>query len=406
MHQYLIDKKPVNRRWLILLASTLVLIAALFYRYWLSPTIPAQYLTPLTVSTEDVALNIKGLGKIVPRTNLTLSAHEGGLLVELPIRSGQYVTKNQLLLSLTNPALEQELQKANYTLAEIKAQASTSTSESKVKLNQYHIELARAKTALKKQQLELSASKTLATQGVVSKIKFAQQQMAVEQMQLEVDSAKQMFNLYQQSHQEQLIAQDLRIQAGEEKLAYLKTRQALLKVFSPVDGIIKEVALSNGQQITQGQKLLELIEPSQLVANIQIPQYAIAKINQGMSATITTPNGSLAAEVEYVDAIIRAGSASVLLAIHNVPKWLKVDQSIEANIVLGTEPQLAITLPKNHDITEEFALYKINSSGSANYVNTELTLQNNKLLINGAIEANSKILLIPPQFHNHTAIEI
>lgn len=396
MHQYLEEKGHFNR--LAIIAAIVILLAlSTGAIYWLTrPTIPAHFSALQTLSEYQQAKSIKGFGTIVPRHKLVLSAMEAGLVTEVLIRPGQQVQQGQKLARIVNHQLEQDVQKASYELLSVQSDAQLQQSELQIRAYQYQADLNRADTALKKQQLELDANRQLAESGVVSKIKFAQEQMNVEQLRLEQQAAARQLSLFEDSRQEQLRALQMKVSAAEQRLTFLQARLDALSVYASIDGIARNLEVSVGQRVSQGQSLMELVDTAELIAEIQVPQYSAGQMALGLAATVRTPGGQVAAVVEHIDSVIRNGAISVFLTLSQRPAWLKTDQSVEAHIETGVSQSLLVLhRPDNFQQYPAWSLYQVDNQQARRSAATISEGPDQLLVVTGNLQQGQQVLLLP-----------
>jgi HlyD family secretion protein len=390
MQQHLIEKKPLPVKLISLVGSLLAAMLLTAYTYFNTSlaTIPSAYQQAFSVQTQFKNTLIHGLGSIVAPSKIIIAVGDEGRIAKLAVRKGQQVNKGDLLAQVTNYSLLQLKQNAEYELADL--QAETVLKQSDLLLDKYKLEanLAKLHSELKKQQLELNANKTLVKTGIVSSIKYQQAQMNYEQLQLDVDLLNKQLTLFNNSYKQQIKALKSKVLARQKKLDYIIQRIQTLTIIASEPGIVSEINIDVGQAVTQGQSLFELIDTSKLIAKIHIPQYSSNKLSTDLAATIITPNGNLSAKVEYIDTVIRNGSVSVYLAFtEQIPKWIKLDQAIEAQINSDQQSkELFINYPHKLAIDQQWLIYlknhnKVNklTSQYKQYADNNLVIQSDKL---------------------------
>ncbi|NQY35350.1 MAG: HlyD family efflux transporter periplasmic adaptor subunit [Alteromonadaceae bacterium] len=370
MQQYLIEKKAVSNSVKLIAASLVIIIFISIIGFTNSPSLPIEFSKPFPVKSTNIPLTVKGIGKIVPRTTVLISAPDDGQITKIQVRSGKMVEKGTILAQITNYSLEQDLQEFNFELANLRSEVELAKSNLLIRKFKLGSNLAKAQTQLNRQSIELEANKKLVAQQIVSKIKHQQEKMSLEQLQLDVISWQQQIELFKQSHKRQIAALDNKVRSSENRLVYIKKRISSLTLRAQVSGIVKEVKFNLGQRVSQGQSLFELIEPEQLIARIQIPQYSSEKLALGQRAKIITPSGTLDARIEHVDNIIRQDSISIFLAITgSLPKWLRVDQSVEAVISTPQQERRLYTYkPQKFEKYDSWVFYQVDNNGIANKI--------------------------------------
>ena len=165
--------------------------------------------------------------------------------------------------------------------------------------------------------------------------------------------------------------------------------------------MVKGVFVKKGQVVAHGQKLFELFNPQSMVAQISIPQYSIKSVHPGQVAEVSTPNGSLNGVVDYIDNVVRDGAIKVVIRFNQaLPNWLKLEQSIEAQIAT-TERVEKTTIPKpldyaNYDV---WVVYRVGPDNSAKKVNYRLIDLGDERL--NVVGPHSDRLVLVPEPYSH-----
>lgn len=397
MQQYLIEKKNNGNfhYWLVFLFVLLIII---FGYYFFTPNIvPEPYRKAHEIYQVSQQIELQGLGSIESKNRNLIAAPEQGQVTTLTVRAGQLVKQGDVLIEITNYRLKQEAQKFEYQLVNVRADVALKKADLLIKKYQLETSLEKARTQVNKQQLELSANEKLVEKGIVSQIKFNQSKMNFQQVQFDVRSWQQQLALFNDIYQQQVKALDAKIEAAEKQVRYINQRIKTLTVTASVSGVVREVNISIGQVLNQGQRLFEIIDVKRLLAKIQIPQYSSQYLSIGQKATIVTPNGELAAHVENIDSVIRQGTINVYLALETLPpEWLKIEQSIEAVIKTAKQKTLlAIKKPVNFD-KNKWVVYKSNQENKLIKIDaTLLDTANEELLIKGPVNIGENVFLIP-----------
>lgn len=337
MQKYLVEKKTFISYKLVSAVISFIILSFLYFS-WFDKQLPSQYLNKYNVESKILKLTVSGLGTVVPRNEIIISAPNKGRISELHVRQGQAVNKDQILAKISNYSLEQDLQSAIFEHEDLKSSLEQKKSDLLIQEIELNSELSRLNMSVQKLKLELDANKKLVENGIISKIKFNQTEMSFKQSRLEVTSKKKQLTLYKRNQDSQLSAYEKKVTLQKRQLQYIEEQINSLTLSAKNTSIIKESTLSLGQNVTQGELLFTMIENNDLIVKIQIPQYSSNIVSVGQVAQIKTPNGTLKASVEHIDKITRNGAINVFLTFEaKLPDWIKIDQSIEAVITTDTE---------------------------------------------------------------------
>ncbi|MFN0119162.1 MAG: efflux RND transporter periplasmic adaptor subunit, partial [Blastocatellia bacterium] len=128
-------------------------------------------------------------------------------------------------------------------------------------------------------------------------------------------------------------------QARVEQLAALHNlrRKQLdsLKVRAGMSGVVQEVPVQVGQQVTIGTNLARVADPSRLKAEVRIAETQMKDLLIGQRAEIDTRNGIIEGHVMRIDPAAVQGTVLVDVALDaGLPKGARPDMSVEGTVEL------------------------------------------------------------------------
>jgi HlyD family secretion protein len=404
VHQYINKKNPNSKKTILMVgASVLAILLVGYFQFSNSDEIPAEFYNPQKITLQKNVRKITGLGKVVPRNLLFVSAPEDGQVVEVFIRQGQKIQEGEPIVRISNLNLQRETKVASYELANIESDVELKKSELGIMRYQLEAGLSDAETELEIQQLALDANGLLVASGIVSKVKFAQEKMSLKRAELNVSSKQKQLVLFDKSYTQQIRALNQKVNAGREKKQFFDERIEALTLFAEETSTVRNLNLQIGQTITQGQNLVELIENHNLIAEVQIPQYSVDFVAIGDSAQVTTPNGKLDAKIEYIDSVIRNGAATVYIAFQQtLPSWIKIDQSIEVLINTHNEQMVStLEIPNSFDQFDSWTVYSATSQNTIVKTNISVAINtDNRLTLTPSRPEGETVFLLPTQYAN------
>ncbi len=391
-----------NRNKVLLLV---VIIFTIIVTFLLNTQNYEAHLTPIEVRTDSKSSVIKGLGTIKPLSLKLISSPVDATISELHIREGQGVKTGEVLAKLENFELEEQLQNAEYQISVLDSKLNIEKSDLEISRSKLHTELLRAKTAFAQLKLELDANKKLQEQGIVSLINYQKAELSYQQAKLDITAREQELTLFDKSYQHRLASLEVDRSIAAKKLSFLRAQKQRLTITATQDTTVAKVYGHLGNNFRQGAPLFEIIEGREFLAEVQVPQYSANKISTDFTATIHTPNGQLAAKVDYVDTVVRNGASTVILnLVDAAPSWLKPEQSIEAEIQLAHSAQhnqlKYLETPAQFNAQHEWVVYEIRPNGDAHRVSKAIVDSNNptRVSLPNTFRGNYA-LLVPADFN-------
>jgi HlyD family secretion protein len=133
----------------------------------------------------------------------------------------------------------------------------------------------------------------------------------------------------------QINAQESRIQQLRA-LARLKRDQATgLKVRAGTSGVLQEVSVQVGQQVTPGFNIARVADPASLKAELKINETQIKDVKLGQPVAVDTRNGIIQGEVQRIDPAAREGTFTVDVTLTGpLPSSARPDLSVDGTIEL------------------------------------------------------------------------
>jgi len=119
-------------------------------------------------------------------------------------------------------------------------------------------------------------------------------------------------------------------------LAKLKRDQVdALKVRAGSAGVLQQVLVQAGQQVTVGLNIARVADPASLKAELKIPETQIKDVKIGQPVAVDTRNGVIPGVVARIDPAAREGTFTVDASLTGpLPPSARVDLSVDGTIEL------------------------------------------------------------------------
>ena len=351
----------------------------------------------LTVSVAEQPAQARGNGKVFAPERYVLSSTESGFIEQVFVSQGYRVQVGEPLIKIANPELFREFKEVQFEADDIFASVAYEQSQLALQLDAIASDLAKARSELKGQRLEVDANQKLREYGIISAVKFEQLKLKVERAEMDVSNLLQRYNAYKKGYASQNAALQAKRKAAEEKVAYFKSRIDALTITSPIDGVVKELELAQGEAISVGNRVLEIVNDKALAADIAIPQYLGFKIDLNAVATIKSPNGEVEGTVDFVDPIVRDGAVMVRIKLpQDLPSWMSMGQSIEAAITTSSITHIAfVNKPKEYSHSEQWRVYRLVNGERVSTDITIISADQDNLFLTPGLNHGEQIVLVP-----------
>jgi HlyD family secretion protein len=379
----------VKRKWKILLLILVpALVAGGLYgsKRWSERDLVAVQTG--AVSREDLTALVTASGEIKPRNYINIGANAQGRIVELLVKEGDHVHKNQVVARIEHVQAAADVQAQQAMVAS--AQADSAAAEDGLKAADTTIATAQAtlerfRTEEKRAKLLLDNAEKLYHYNLIAKQDYDQKkadydsavasvhenEARVEQMKAQREQTAAQLSSYQRR-----VGQ---VQAG---LARIEDVLAKYDALAPLDGVVTDLPVRVGETVVPGVQnsaastIMTIADMSLITAEVKVDETDIVNVHTGQTANITIdaiPNRTFTGRVIEIGntAILRstglAASQSanssqeakdfkVTIAVDSPPDEIRPGLSCTAKIVTATRrnvlsiPLQALTVRKKSEL--------------------------------------------------------
>ncbi len=322
-----------------LLALGLLLLTALSLAVWALSARPAQLsvsarsLTLATVEQGSLDVTVRGAGVLLPSDPQWITAQSEARVQRIHAPAGSPLKAGALILSLSNPALQQKAQESRWLLDQFLAELRALQLSLDSQLLSQQAAVQRAQAAADTARLQLQADEELLKDGLISKLAFHRSTATVQQTAQALVLEQQLLRQQTQSAQAQLDGKRAALARQQKALARDQELLDALQVRSPIDGIVQELSLQVGQSVTPGALLAKLARPDALYAEVQIPESQARDLQIGQNAELDLRTGQAADRMQgRVDRIAPKVSQGMV----------KVDVTLTGPLSRGARPDLSV----------------------------------------------------------------
>lgn len=242
-------------------------------------------------------------GKIIPSSHVQVIQNlEGGIVASIPVRIGETVKKDQIVL---------KLDETRFASSAEESRAGRQVMEEQVKQREQELVEKNSRLAQLRQSYsyinrELQLSRPLLAQGVVSEVEILRLQRQVSDLHGEIEATR----LAIPRLQSQLDEAKSKLEGAAATDTAAKDRLDRTTIRSPVDGIIKTIAVNTvGGVIQPGMNVMEIVpvEDNLLIeARIRPSDVGFLKVGQPATVKVSAYDfsiyGGLEGKVENITA--------------------------------------------------------------------------------------------------------
>jgi HlyD family secretion protein len=300
-----------------------------------APTLDRSTAVIETVKRGEMIRDVRGNGTLVPELTRLVPAPADGRVEKVLLKAGVEVDPSTVIAELSNPQLEQQ---ASDTDLQVKA-AQADLENLKVKLESDTMTQKSAIATINAQysqaKLQLDADEVLAKQGLVADLVLKISRVNVQDLANRLKVEQERLAVAAKSTKAQLNAAASRLDQLRA-LATLRRQQVdELKVRAGSAGVLQQVLVTEGQQVTPGFNMARVADPASLKAVLRVAETQISGVRIGQPVIVDTRNGLIQGTVSRIDPAAREGTFEIdATLIGPLPPSARPDLSVDGTIEL------------------------------------------------------------------------
>src|SRR5919198_4855065 len=308
-----------RRRVKLAVYAALAVLAVALITYGLSrlkpaaPSVERGTIVTDTVKRGQMLLQVRGIGTLVPEEVRQIAAPVEGRVEQIFVKAGTEVSAGTVLVELSNPTIRQQAVDVEYQVKSAEADLNNLRARIESDRMAQQAATAQIQSEYNQAKIQLDTDEQLAKEGLVPTLTLRISRVRVQQLANRLEIEKKRLATARQSADAQVAAQQSHIEQLRAQLRLNQEQVASLQVRAGTNGVLQEVTVEVGQQITPGTNIARVADPSSLKAALQIPETQIKDIALGQTASIDTRSGvaPVPGRVMRIDPAARNGTITV-----------------------------------------------------------------------------------------------
>jgi len=285
-------------------------------------------------------------GRVVPMTTVQLSPLEGGVVQAIVAEEGAHVREGDIILILSNEALDMQILNAEADLAEkenILRNTMIQMEQQKLSLQQEKLQL---QMEVRRKKRTYESQKSLYQDNLIAKEVFLQAeedyQLAQDRLILVENRAKQ-DSLYRSVEIRQMreSLENMRL-----NMQMIRKRKENLTIKAPIDGELGLVDVVLGQSVAMGSKVGQINNQDNYKIEALIDEHYIDRVTAGLEADFERQGGKCNVLIRKVYPEVRDGKFKADFKFTDgQPEHIRNGQTFYLNLQLG-QPVEAVLIPR------------------------------------------------------------
>jgi HlyD family secretion protein len=286
-----------------------------------------------TVKRGEMLREVRGPGTLVPKEIRWITAETAAHVERIVVKPGAKVQADTVILELSNPEVMEQLASAVAAVTAARADNAAKKMSLENQLLDQKANYAQFQSDYESARLEAEAKKDLAQKGVIPQIQYRQIELTAEQRKVRMDIETERMKKFAETVHAQIDADAARLQQLETTLALRQAQAKALAVKAGIAGVLQQVPVQEGQQVTAGTNLARVARPDVLRAELRIAETQAKDVQLGQTVKVDTRNGLVDGTVERIDPAVQNGTVQVDVDLTGeLPPGARPDLSVEGTI--------------------------------------------------------------------------
>jgi HlyD family secretion protein len=338
---------------------------------------------------------------VFPLEQATVAPKISSTIKKFYVQRGARVKKGQLLAELENSDLSAaaEASKGDFQQAEANY-ATTIGSSLPQQIQKAELEATAAKSNFEAQQKVYESRKELFQQGAIPRKDLDSAEVAFLQARSQNEqSQKQLADLQRVGKEQALKSAQGSLSSADGRMRGAQALLSYSRIVSPIDGVVTDRPLFEGDLATANQPILTVMNTSRLIAKAHIPQSEAAVLKVGNPAELKIPGleEPIKGRVSLVSPALDPGSTTIEVWVEAAKPdpALRPGMSVEASMTAKTvKDALVVPTPaiyKNSEGADYVVL--ASSDGHAHLKTVQLGVHNSEFtqIVSGVIAGDPVI---------------
>jgi HlyD family secretion protein len=307
------------------------------------------------------------------------------------------VSADTVLIKLSNPELEQAATDAQYQLQAGEADFNSLKVRGESERLSQQAVAASVRADYQQAKLQSETDQALAAKGLIPALSVKFSSVRAVELATRDGIEQERLKGSVKSAASQQSAARARLEQLRAQAQLKRNQVGTLQVVAGTAGVLQQVQVEVGQQITPGTNLARVVEPQNLKAELRIPEAQAKDIQLDQIASIDTRNGIIEGRVARIDPSVQQGTVTVDVMLRgHLPQGARPDLSVDGTIELERLTDVTyIERPAFGQSESVVELFKLEADGKT-AVRVNVTLGRSSVntveVLNG-LEVGDRIIL-------------
>ncbi|NWG13726.1 MAG: efflux RND transporter periplasmic adaptor subunit [Acidobacteria bacterium] len=361
-----------RKKWLKRIGGSLLVIGALggitVFVSRLKPAAPTVEWNAVwsdVVKRGPMVREVRGVGSLVPEELLWVPARTSGRVERKLMLPGARVTKDTLLLVLSDPAIQLAAVESEFQVKAAEARYQDLVVQLRGQRLSQQAQVALVETEYQQARLRADRNEALAKEGLLAGLDLELARSNAELLGNRRKIEKERFDIRSESDEAQLAVAKAEVERLKALAALRRSEVDALQVRAGADGVLQQLPVEVGQHVTPGLILAKVAQPTRLKAELKVPETQAKDVLVGQVVQIDTRNGIVRGLVARVDPTVKDGTVTVDVGLEGrLPVGARPDMSVDGVIEIERLPDaLFVGRPAFAQSGSTVSLFRVEPDG-------------------------------------------
>jgi HlyD family secretion protein len=298
-----------------------------------APSVPGESVWIGDVRRGEMLIQVRGPGNLVSREIRWIPAQTAGRVERIVVRPGTIVEADTVIVEMSNSDLLQQTDESGFALEAAEADLIDTDLRLKSQQLDQRAAVGIARADYEGARLRAEADRLLFEDGIVSEIDYRVSELTVEQLRIRLEIEEERLAQFSATMDAQLSGARARVDQARNLYDRRLDQIASLQVRAGVDGMLREIQVEEGQQVSLGSNIARVARPDELMAELRIPETQARDVLIGQHVDVDTRNGIVDGVVTRIDPAVQSGSVLVDVELKGeLPRGARPDLSVDGTI--------------------------------------------------------------------------
>src|SRR5262245_1128381 len=294
-----------------------------------------------TVKQGEFVVTRRGMGTLVPEEIRVVPAMTSGRVITRKVLPGTNVTPDTVIMELNSPEAQQQLQDAELAFKAAESAYKNREVDLQAQLLTQKSQAATVESQYQQAKLQYESYEPLAKEGLWSPQLMKQYDASAKELAARSELEKKRTAMLSDNMKTQLTVAQSALDQARELLELRKKQAANLNVKAGLRGIMQQLLVEVGVQVSVGTPLARVSDPTRLKAEIRIAETQAKDIQQGQKAEIDLRTVIIPGRVTRIDPSVVDGTRKVeVQLLGDLPKDAVPSMNVDGTIELFLLPNV------------------------------------------------------------------